>query len=335
MRLKSSSFRFLIICFSSVFFILQAAFFYFSHVTLTLTSNASLVNEILGLQQHRNVAAAPPTNASPTISIDLEKEIQKSRDYVNSIKDTKRNLVFVHIPKTAGSTIEDVGAKQAKLSWGSCLFNHRPKRALCKKPVMLYPNEFEWPMKVGYWHIPPFYFPLMGSNPYRNVDLFAIVRDPRERLLSEFYYICRKKLKPEYWDIIDCNRTRVHEPDYLNHWLQREMNNTKPSGAMQASDVLFRNGHYTPQYDFIVSPDGVRMVDYVMHMKNLNDEFKPLMDAYGIHAAMPPRKANVARDEERDLSIDHLDKDTTALINDRYEKDFELIKSQKKTEPED
>ncbi|KAL3935563.1 MAG: hypothetical protein SGBAC_008942 [Bacillariaceae sp.] len=272
-------------------------------------------------------------NPSSKSIISLEQEIQKSKDYVNSIKDTKRNLVFVHIPKTAGSTIEDVGAK-TKLSWGSCRFNHRPKRALCKKPKMLYPNEFEWPMKVGYWHIPPYYFPLMGSNPYRNVDLFAIIRDPLERLLSEFYYVCRKKLKPEYWDIIDCNRTRVHEPEYLNYWLRREINNSKSSLDMTrtAKDVLFRNGHYTPQYDFLVSPDQVRMVDYVMHMKNLKDEFQPLMDAYGINAAMPPRKANVAH-EERDLSAEHLDHDTNAMVNDRYGKDFELLKAQRKEKP--
>lgn len=307
LKLKSSRFRCLISCLASILLIAQQAALFLSRASSGDAPNAHVY-------------------VRPTRVFDLEYERRKSLEYVKSIGDTKRNLVFVHIPKNAGSTIEDVGAKQAKLSWGSCLFNHRPKRASCKKPIMLYPDEFEWPMKVGYWHIPPYYFPLMGSDPYGNADLFAIVRDPRERLLSEFYYICRKKLKPNYWDIIDCNRTRVHEPEYLNYWLQRELKSSKPTEKREASDLLFRNGHYTPQYDFIVSPDGVRVVDYVMHMERLNDEFQPLMKAYGINAAMPPKKSNAAR-EERDLSVDHLDDVTTAFVKDVYAKDLELVQA--------
>jgi hypothetical protein len=79
--------------------------------------------------------------------IDLKKEIEKGRQYANSIKDTQRKLVFVHIPKAAGTTVEDVGGLQARLAWGSCLFNHKPKRpgGVCQYP----PGQFEWPSKIG------------------------------------------------------------------------------------------------------------------------------------------------------------------------------------------
>lgn len=308
--------RLILSCVVSFFLVLQGTVFYF-HTTLNTTGPSNLT--------FRTSDGPSRIEHNPGFSINLSDEIRRSIEYVNSIHDTERKLIFVHVPKTAGSTIEDVGAGQAKLSWGSCLFNHRPKRLLCKKPAMLYPNEFEWPMKVGYWHIPPHFFPLMGSNPYRDADLFAIVRDPVDRLLSEFYYVCRKKIKPEYWNIIDCNRTRVHEPEYLNQWLQNELKGTKPSGQMTASDLLFENGHYTPQYEFIVSPDNVRMVDYVLHMKDLNAEFLPLMKAYGINAKMPPRRSNVARNDTRDLLPEHLDATTTAIVAEKYKHDFELI----------
>lgn len=79
--------------------------------------------------------------------IDLQAEVQRGRDYAKSFTNTKRKLVFVHIPKTAGTTIEEVGGLQAKEPWGSCLFNHRPRRkgGVCKYP----PGQFEWPMKIG------------------------------------------------------------------------------------------------------------------------------------------------------------------------------------------
>eukprot|EP00980_Cylindrotheca_fusiformis_P018814 scaffold6276_cov138-Cylindrotheca_fusiformis.AAC.1 len=126
---------------ASAFLVLQGAVFYV-HTTL----NASGRNN-LPLDGTSSNTDNINNNNRQVLSIDLNDEIRKSKEYVDSIQDLKRKLVFVHIPKTAGSTIEDVGSGQAKLAWGSCMFNHRPKRKLCKAPVMLYPKEFEWPMK--------------------------------------------------------------------------------------------------------------------------------------------------------------------------------------------
>jgi hypothetical protein len=307
------SIRSLLRCLVFCFLVLQGSLFYF-HST-SGPNNLSFFTS----DGHSH------TDDSPGYTINLNDEIRKSKAYVNSIQDTNRKLIFVHVPKTAGSTIEDVGAGQAKLSWGSCLFNHRPQRKLCKKPIMLYPNEFDWPMKVGYWHIPPHFFPLMGTNPYQDADLFAIVRDPVDRLLSEFYYVCRRKVKPKY-----CNRTRVHEPEYLNQWLRDELKSTKPSGQMTPSDLLYQNGHYTPQFDFVVSPGEVRMVDYVLHMKQLNAEFQPLMNAYGIDAKMPPRRNNAAPNDAQDLGSEHLDATTNAIVEEKYRHDFALMNAKQK-----
>jgi hypothetical protein len=268
------------------------------------------------------------TTISVSISMDLEQEVQNGLAYARGITDTQRKLVFVHIPKTAGTTIEEAGGLQAKVAWGSCLFNHKPKRrgGVCRYP----PGQFEWPMKIGYWHLPTQLFPLKGTNPYENADLFAVVRDPYDRLLSEFYYICRKKIT-QWWDAVECNRTRIHDPDYMNEWMQEKLQRTltPASERMSSNDkaqvYLDHNGHFTPQYDFIVAPGGIRTVDYVLRMDNLQPEFTALMKAYGMDAALSPHKKNVARNDTNDLQARHFDSKTRSLIHEKYEHDAELL----------
>jgi hypothetical protein len=267
----------------------------------------------------------PPTKSSrdeflqtPPI-IDLEKETQKSLQYVQSIKSTRRKLKFVHIPKAAGSTIEEVLGLQAKLAGGSCLFNHKPKRGVCKYPT----GQFEWPMKIGYWHLPTQLFPLMETNPYQDAELFAVVRDPLDRLVSEFGYICKRKRNPKWWDAIECNQTRIFDPTYLNEWLQVKLANGTQS--FSAETYLDQSGHYTPQYDFIVANGNVRMIDYVLRMEDLENEFAPLMHAFQISAILPEKKHNAARNDTRDLEVRHLDYKTMGIVRKRYANDLDFL----------
>ena len=256
-----------------------------------------------------------------SISLNMDVEIRKSLDYVHSAKDTTRKLLFVHIPKTAGTMIESVGGLQAKLPWGSCLFNHKPKRrgGVCRYPK----GQFEWPTKVGWWHLPSHFFPLMGVNPYDGAEVFGVVRDPLDRLVSEFYYICRKK-KNNNWDQVECNQTLIHESSYLNEWLQFKLSNLL-SNRSSSEGYLFDNGHYTPQYDFAVAKAGVRTLDYVLRMDDLQSEFRKLVKAYAIKVSVPENKINAARNDTRDLTVKHLDGSTLALVRQSYEHDFELV----------
>jgi hypothetical protein len=282
------------------------------------------MTEIDDLSRASKLVIASRDEMQPETPIDLDEEIRRNLEYVRSIKDTKRKLIFVHIPKTAGTTIEEVGALGAKSAWGSCLFNHRPKRrydnnrVLCKYP----PGQFEWPMNIGYWHLPTQMFPIMGTNPYEGADLFAVVRDPDDRLLSEFYYICRRKVTIR-WDGTACNKTRVHEPNYMNGWLQKKLTHT-PTSELSHKDYLHENGHFTPQYEFIVSSGDIRMVDYVLRMDNLQSEFPALMKAYGINASLPINKRNSARNDT-DLEATHFDETTETLIHKKYGHDFDLM----------
>lgn len=262
------------------------------------------------------------TGPPPPQTFDLEREIQNGIDYARSMSDVQRRLVFVHIPKSAGSAIEEVAGLQAGLAWGSCLFNHRPRRpgGVCRYP----PGQFEWPSKIGYWHLPPQLFPLMGTDPYGGADLFAVVREPRDRLISEFYYVCRKKNPRGDVDVDGCDRTRVNDPAYMNAWLKTSLNRTQ-TFDMAASDYLDRNGHFTPQSQFVFSSFDVRMVDYVLRMETLQTDFPRLMQAYGLDIKLKHEKTNTARNVSADLTAGSIDRDLDASIREKYRRDFDLF----------
>jgi len=124
----------------------------------------------------------PTTTSTPTTEHGLLKlQKAKSLAYVKQFKGTRRSLKFFHIPKAAGTAIEHVAGLQLGIPWGSCLFNHKPKRNICRYPK----DSIEWPRNYGWWHLPAQLFPMANSNPYDGAELFAVIRDPFDRLVSE------------------------------------------------------------------------------------------------------------------------------------------------------
>jgi hypothetical protein len=246
-----------------------------------------------------------------------EKEAALS--YVKSIKSFSRTLKFFHIPKTAGTAIESAAGKH-KIAWGSCLFSHKPRRSECS-----YPKGGEWPRNTGWWHVPSQLFPMQDINPYQGAELFGAIRDPYERMVSEFYYICT--LKVLSWRPDQCDRTRLFDKEYMNEWLRAKMKDQlkDPSGLSYLRD----NGHFTSQYDFIFGPHQVRMIDHVLPIDDadLSEKFSRLMEAFSLDK-VKLQKLNAlgaaARESGAHLEVEHLDQQTLACIDELYEKDFML-----------
>lgn len=68
------------------------------------------------------------TTPEPAIIVELDnEELDGSRNYIRSVTNFHRALKFLHIPKNAGSAIEEVAGGTRPQLWGGCLFKHRPK----------------------------------------------------------------------------------------------------------------------------------------------------------------------------------------------------------------
>merc|ERR1719428_1962821 len=84
-----------------------------------------------------------------------------------------QHLIFVHIPKNAGTTIEHLG-REEKIQWG--MFKLKGQQKM--------PDG----NKCNSWHVPPAL--LAGYNPYLHprAEVFCVTRDPWERLVSEYVW---------------------------------------------------------------------------------------------------------------------------------------------------
>lgn len=127
--------------------VLRSAGLYLLIIYVVLQLTILSLHKMYNTANYTFAEDAPIELSRSDFQIDLDLEVKKGLAYARSITSTKRKLLFVHIPKAAGTTIEEVGGLQAKAAWGSCLFNHRPKRpgGVCKYP----PGQFEWPTKIG------------------------------------------------------------------------------------------------------------------------------------------------------------------------------------------
>ena len=81
----------------------------------------------------------------------------------------RTDLEFTHIPKNAGTSIENAG-KKAGICWGRFSLFHN--RKMCST-----------------WHQPP----RINKDLHQGKKTFCVIRDPKERIVSEYRYRWAKK----------------------------------------------------------------------------------------------------------------------------------------------
>lgn len=260
---------------------------------------------------------------------------------VTTTNREKRPLNFVHIAKNGGSSIVQA-AIDAKLNWGDCLFQqHWPGRSCPLPPAQPWPAEDPTGWGRVWWHLPPAQLPLEElsksnvtaptnitiptmpyTNPYDNYDLFAVMRNPYDRAVSEFYYHCGRF--PNLCKGLDGRRaTRV-----LNRNIQQACK-VQLNVRQRSEEYIFHEGHWIPQHNFFVWKDKQRKIEHLLHLETLDQEFPSLMRAYNLHdqvilphKQMKPRSKSSSN--HHSMSVLNLTISTVKLIEVVYEKDFIL-----------
>ena len=192
-----------------------------------------------------------------------------------------KELKFIHITKCAGSFIETIGKKN-NIFWGR------------------YHKEYGW------WHEEFINKDKELKNKY---DWFVIVRNPYDRILSEYYCynggIGKKNI--------------THTKKEFNEYL---INKIKTREQIKNID----KDHYKEQYKYI--DNNVKI--HIIKKENMHEELKKLFNDYNLSINIDKyinKKINNKESKNNKCIFDKNDfePELIKLINEVYEKDFILF----------
>ena len=215
------------------------------------------------------------------------------------------NCLFIHIPKTAGQSIESVFLERAGLDW-----EHREQ-------FLLKPNDNpeKGPPRLAHLTAQEYLdFGYLTQNQFTRLYKFSFVRNPWDRLVSEYRY---KNHTISFKDFIFKYFPEHGNDDYVGF------------------NGIYR--HVMPQYQFLYDSNGKLMVDFVGKFENIQQDFAMITKKLFRTALTLPHK-NKTSDQgilkrlsssfspnKKTTYQDYYDKESEQYIAQLYQKDIELF----------
>ena len=199
----------------------------------------------------------------------------------------KAELMFIHIPKNAGTSIE-VAAKKYGIMWG--LYYDFKKHGINRK------NEN---INVSVWHIPP---KILKNNKgyevyFKKKVPFCVVRNPYERAVSEYKY---------------------HNNLYKIPISKQGLNEFITTIESRLNrDICDFGCHFIPQSEYIYGYNNNK-VSEILRFENLETDFKKLCLKYNY----PNIKLEKINKTGKVVTINDLNSESIKTINKIYKKDF-------------
>jgi hypothetical protein len=153
-------------------------------------------------------------------------------------------------------------------------------------------------------------------DPYEDSDLFVVVRNPYDRLISAYYH-WETFYRPNY--------LKLNSAEMLNQLVARDLD-------LFQKDYLYRGGHYIPQYDFVYDTSGdiqnmyhhhKRVVKHVLRYENMEEDFDKLMKQYNLNITLGNRaSATRKRRKQATMKKEDFSFEIRQRIEDVYANDF-------------
>lgn len=224
-------------------------------------------------------------------------------------------LQFLHFPKTGGTAIE-TAAFDDRILWGFPRFLN-----YCKPPL-----------DTADWHYPLQFLPyanLPCRKPVydKNATFFLVVRNPYDRVISEYYYYQHFNQRESHME--------VNHPKYMNEWILQSIRSFQQEEGEQ-NGYFQHDGHWIPQYDFVFAaekdnnnhsllPPKTRrqqLVNHILRYENLQEEFRSLMILHDLNVTLPAKRDSMEHNFTKSLTRRHLYRHTCHVIEDTFKDDF-------------
>lgn len=206
--------------------------------------------------------------------------------------DHKRKIIFIHIPKCAGSSVEyffDV----KPFDWQ--MPNYTNLTGWCDK------------RKIHLHHATPKQLletELISESIWNEYTKFSIVRNPWSRAYSDYIWLNR-------FNIVNCN---------FEDFLLRKGNLSKI--LTDKSHKSYRGDHLYPQVDFLKIDDKYAL-DYLIRFENLRIEFSEFLNFVGIQQKVLPHDK---KSKKHFNHYSHFYKDSEiGLIETLYNEDIKFL----------
>jgi hypothetical protein len=190
-------------------------------------------------------------------------------------------------------------------------------------------EEFEVGVKGLYTerHVPPATLRAqLGPDVWEEYFTFAFVRNPWDWFVSQYFWNWRApQLSKRELLRTPVTTLRAYWQEKEEKKRRREVETFSPADIYETYDLLrrYRAVHQADslfQYNYIYSPEGEKLVDFVGRFEHIEDDFQRAAQRIGLDASLPHRNPTSHRGYQS-----YYTQQTSALIEDLYEVDVEAF----------
>lgn len=227
------------------------------------------------------------------------------------INNKIKKLKFIHITKTAGTAIEELGIAN-NIEWG----RH-------DSDIKLLTSNLKYIQDGAFWHVPTIYYNLEILKKLKKIyDFFIVVRNPYERVISEFYCKWGGFKSKNFGKLYNLKLTDTSSNIQINNWINMRLKHMK---TLLNNNKYLVNGHWVPQYLYIYDSTGKLLIKKknIIHLENIQKELNKLFSKYKININYS--QAPLININKKIFNVNDLSKENINLINEIYDDDFKLF----------